>query len=183
MHELDFGIPSYVWIGSDIHDAAKHDLSRFAIRNHNQLAWANTGRQSDHGSLREYDDRAGVFREDLHPFRLARIRFDPAGSPNPNRNLKDADGDRNNLPDLPLTLMFPLAVQVVVQVVVAVSLVLTFPSVRRPFPRLAFPQEVQLRDLDPEPVDRPIVLCAKAVAVLETSEGPMRDCFGRPRNR
>ena len=113
MHELDFGIPSYVWIGSDIHDATKHDLSRFAIRNHNQLAWGNTGRQSDHGSLRKYDDGAGIFRKDLNPFRLARIRFDPARSPNANRNLKYADGDRNRPPSLPLTPMFPLVVQLV----------------------------------------------------------------------
>ena len=97
VHELDLGIPSYVRIGSDIHDATKHDLTRFAIRNHNQLAWANTGRQSDHGALRKYDDGAGVFCKDLYPFRLARIRFDAARAPNPNRNLKDADRDRNRL--------------------------------------------------------------------------------------
>ena len=97
VHELDFGIASYVRIGSDIDDATKHDLTRFAIRNHNQLAWANTGRQSDHGALRKYNDGAGVFCKHLYPFRLARISFDAARSPNPNRNLKDADRDRNRL--------------------------------------------------------------------------------------
>jgi hypothetical protein len=97
VHELDFGIAFYVWIGSDIDDATKHDLARFAVRNHNQLARGYTGRQSDHSALRKHDDGAGVFSKDLNPFRLARIRFDAARSPNANRNLKDADGDRNRL--------------------------------------------------------------------------------------
>ncbi len=95
VHELDFGITSYVRIGSDPDDPTQHDLSRFPIRNHNQLARGYSGRQSDDGALRKYNDGAGIFRKYFNPFRLTRIGFDASRSPYANRNLKDTDRDRS----------------------------------------------------------------------------------------